>query len=131
MAALAPGTIGMDADDATPPKRSGALTIRRATNGSETRIELHGELDLAGGDALEREVDGGEEGQPGHLVIDLRGLTFIDSSGIASLIHAVQSARDAGTDIALIQGPGPIKEMFEMTGLLGLLPFSEDPGQPT
>src|SRR4051794_21673899 len=49
-------------------------------------------------------------------VVDLRGLTFIDSSGVSGVLAAARRARDAGSRLVCVPGPPSIRRVFEMTG---------------
>ncbi|HEX5899873.1 MAG TPA: STAS domain-containing protein [Solirubrobacteraceae bacterium] len=50
-------------------------------------------------------------------VVDLRGLTFIDSSGVSGLLAAARHARDAGSRLICVRGPASIQRIFELTGV--------------
>ena len=65
-------------------------------------IALEGELDLAGAAELERELAGVEASA---VVIDLRELGFMDSSGLRALAVAAQQLQRAGRRLALVPGP--------------------------
>jgi anti-sigma B factor antagonist len=64
-------------------------------------ISFSGEVDLesstAARQALLECVDTGQS-----VKVDLSGVSYIDSSGIASLVEALQSARSKGSDFALV-----------------------------
>src|SRR4051794_17105357 len=50
-------------------------------------------------------------------VLDLRGLTFIDSSGVSGVLAAARRARDAGGRLVCVPGPPSIRRGFELTGI--------------
>ena len=58
---------------------------------------------------------------PGNLVIDLSGLTFIDSAGLAALIAADKGVRRAGTRMVLAAPGAPVSKVLRLTGLDALL----------
>ena len=58
------------------------------------------------------------------LEIDLSALTFLDSSGVRSLMITVDRCREHGTPLTIIPGPLGIQRVFEITGLVDTLPFS-------
>jgi anti-anti-sigma factor len=60
-------------------------------------------------------------------VIDLRGLTFIDSSGVSGVMAAARRARDAGSRLVCVSGPPPIQRIFELTGVDTVLEFVQGP----
>jgi anti-sigma B factor antagonist len=58
-----------------------------------------------------------------EVVLDLRNLTFMDSSGIHLIVAADRLARRDGTRFALIAGPSPVQRVFEIAGIEELLSF--------
>jgi anti-sigma B factor antagonist len=87
-----------------------------------------GELDLATVSTLEEELTRAREsGAPG-VVLDLRGLTFMDSTGLSlTLRWALEASRD-GFDFSLVRGEGAIRRLFELTGMDSRLPFLDPDG---
>ena len=61
-------------------------------------------------------------------VVDLRGVTFIDSSGVSGLLSAARRARDAGERLVCVPGPQPIQRVFELTGVDTVLEWVDSPG---
>ncbi len=83
-----------------------------AWNGSVLR--LHGELDLATAARLEAEVLAQIEGHE-ELVVDLSELTFIDSTGIRTLI---QIATAVTPKPVILRSPRPnVQHVFDLTGV--------------
>jgi anti-sigma B factor antagonist len=62
------------------------------------------------------------------LILDLRGVTFLDSTGIRLVVEADASARADGFEFGLIEGAAKVQRVFEITGLRSALPFI-DPSQ--
>jgi anti-anti-sigma factor len=50
------------------------------------------------------------------LVLDLRAVTFIDSTGLRTVIEAQKATRARGIDFALVPGPPGVQRLFELTG---------------
>jgi anti-sigma B factor antagonist len=77
-------------------KQSSMLRIDANRDGSNYHLRLRGELDFSNVKLLEGELDRLEQSDAEHLIVDLSGLEFIDSSGMALLIRASQrSAQDS------------------------------------
>jgi anti-sigma B factor antagonist len=91
------------------------------------RLRLTGELDMAGVERFERllAADGSPEG--GTFVVDLRGLTFMDSSGLRALIMADQRVRDKGGRFVVVRGPDRVNEVMEMTGVAQQIELVDEP----
>jgi anti-anti-sigma factor len=61
------------------------------------------------------------ESPAGAVVVDLTGLTFVDSSGINALVRIRNGALDAGKAFSLRNVPASIADMFKLVGLEFLL----------
>jgi stage II sporulation protein AA (anti-sigma F factor antagonist) len=57
------------------------------------------------------------------LTLDLSGLEFIDSSGLAAIVYADSSCERNGHEFAVICGPDAVQRVFELSGLAATLPF--------
>lgn len=94
--------------------------------GSMARIVVSGELDIATAPALLEHVRGAAEGAS-SLVLDLRAVTFIDSTGLRALLTTDDELRGR---LRLIQSASPsCVRLFEITGVSDRLPFVA-PDQP-
>jgi anti-sigma B factor antagonist len=86
-------------------------------------VLLRGELDLATGEGLADRICAAAGSR---VVLDLSGLTFIDSSGIAELLHTRGRLASKG-DEPLFVNPSPrVGRILELTGLSSLI--RDDPG---
>jgi anti-sigma B factor antagonist len=96
--------------------------------GAVALVTLRGELDLAAlpvlGPELERLA-----GAPGFeaVVLDLRGLDFLDSSGLRLLVEADRALGDCDRGLVLVRGPQPVQRMFELTRMADRLDFVDAP----
>ncbi len=99
--------------------------------GDIARLSLFGEFDIAAAPRVDEALAVVEEERPERVVIDLRGLTFIDSTGLRSLLGAEARAREEGRPLTLIQGPEAVQRVFEITGLAGRLDIVEDEASAT
>jgi anti-anti-sigma factor len=57
------------------------------------------------------------------LILDLRRLEFIDSTGLRCILEFDAEARQDGCTLALIPGPKPVQRVFELTDTRARLPF--------
>ena len=101
-------------------------TVHDAADG--VVLALSGELDYAATAALEAELERLEQQAPQRLVVDLREITFIDSSGLRLLLAADARARSAGRRLELVRGPDVVQRVFEISLLDRRLTFVDDPG---
>jgi anti-anti-sigma factor len=95
----------------------------REPDGGSLVLALSGELDLAGAPelstALANAMEAGRE-----LVVDLRELEFIDSSGLGALVRFNNAASAAGYQYSVIAGPPQVHRAFVLSGLDQALPFT-------
>jgi anti-anti-sigma factor len=95
------------------------------------RVALTGDLDVASAPAVEeRLVELDRPDAPAVLVLDLRGLSFIDSTGLSLLINTDSRARKAGRHVTIVSGKGAPRRLLETTGLIGRLDVVEEWGKP-
>jgi len=90
-------------------------------------ISLRGELDISSAPSLEDALTKLEGEAPGLIVVDLRGLEFMDSTGLRTLVSADQRARDAGRRLAIVRGPEAVDRVFNVTRLDERLELIDDP----
>lgn len=90
-------------------------------------MSLGGELDIATAPRLESELRRVEGGRPSVLVIDLRQLSFIDSTGLRLLIGADARAREDERRVAFVPGPGSVHRVFQLALLDKRFEFVEEP----
>lgn len=94
-------------------------------DGTHTLV-LSGELDLASAAELNRRLlpicrDAN------NVVLDLRQLTFIDASGLHIMVVAKEVCTRHETEFGLVPGPKHVQRVFQLTGLLAVLPFQCEP----
>jgi anti-sigma B factor antagonist len=87
------------------------------------RIAPVGELDMAATPQLKQAIRALLDAGAAHLIIDLRRVTFIDSTGLRLALDLDAAARDDGLRLELLPGPPQVQRIFELTGTLGQLPF--------
>jgi stage II sporulation protein AA (anti-sigma F factor antagonist) len=90
------------------------------------RIELRGELDLATAPQVEEALEGAESGEPPLIALDLSQLSFLDSSGLRTIVAADGRAREAGRRLTVVKGPEAVQRVFTITGLEDRLELVED-----
>jgi anti-sigma B factor antagonist len=83
---------------------------------------LRSTLDAAIAETLSTSLDGMEQGA--RLVLDLRGLSFIDSTGLHLLVALDQRAQRDGFQLTLLAPPAPIDRAIQLCGLDQILPFA-------
>ena len=90
-------------------------------------ITVSGELDLASSAALEEELVRLAESDSEQVILDLRELEFMDSTGLSTLVKAHQRAQEAGQRFGLVRGPQQVQRLLSLTGVAERLPFADTP----
>lgn len=91
------------------------------------RVVLGGELDIASAGAVEAELARAERGRPGVLVLDLRRLAFMDSTGLRLVVSADARAREQERRLVIVRGPDAVQRIFRITRLEERLEMVDDP----
>lgn len=92
---------------------------------TQVRVVPVGELDLSNADQLRDHLNKLIQAGATSVALDLRELQFMDSTGLALIIETHHACQPDGCQLSIIQGPPPIRRLFEITGLLDQLPFVE------
>jgi anti-sigma B factor antagonist len=96
--------------------------------GGRTHLNLSGELDLATvgelEDALRTRLEAGDD-----VVVDLRGLAFMDSSGVRALVAAHQSSQDGDGALVIVRPPrgSEVDRVIDVTGIATALGMVDEP----
>lgn len=114
---------------AAEPYPAEQLAVEARTQRRTALVALRGELDLVTVskvaeviDDLKREADGMR-----HVVLDLRGLTFMDLIGLRELVRQNEYARAHRLNLAVVRGSDAIHRMLELTGVEEQLVLVDDP----
>jgi anti-anti-sigma factor len=100
------------------------ITTRERPGG--VHVELAGELDIATAPKLDEEVRRLEAGGHELIVIDLRGLRFMDSSGLRALLAADTRAHELGRRVVIVRGDDRVQRVLRITRLDERLEIVED-----
>lgn len=94
-----------------------AFNIVVTGSGDTYLVRLSGELDIASTDRLTEALNE----IAGSTVVDLSGLSFIDSSGVAALVRAQQQLAAEGHSLTLTRPSSAVARVFEILGIMFLL----------
>jgi anti-anti-sigma factor len=103
------------------------LELLTETDGTTVRIALQGELDIASVPRVEAELARVEQDAPPLLVLDLRELAFMDSTGLRVIVAADDRAREQERRLVIVRGSDTVQRIIEMTRLDGRLDIVDDP----
>ncbi|WP_081425473.1 STAS domain-containing protein [Conexibacter woesei] len=105
----------------------GPFGLHAAKLGGTYRMRLRGEFDLAAVETVEDALARAFDGDTQLLEIDLGQLTFLDSSGLRTILEARDRAASSGVRLRLVRGIEPVQRVFAITGLEASLPFADEP----
>jgi anti-anti-sigma factor len=88
-----------------------------------------GELDLATAPELEEQVLEAVRSGDRSVVLDLRELTFMDSTGVRTIVAAHKTAQETGTDLRVIRpsAGNPVSRVIEISGIDEALGLIDEP----
>src|ERR1044071_3713692 len=82
-----------------------------------------GGVDLATAPLIADHLDAIAAGDVRHLVLDLEGITFMDSNGVALLLGTWRRAAREGWTLTIANTPPVVSDVLGTCGLLDVLPF--------
>ena len=99
------------------------VVVRR--EGAALVVAPEGELDMATVDSL-REALEGDRGDTRTLVLDLRGLGFLDTSGLQLVFEQQRRAEQEGFSFVLVRGQRHVQRLFDIAGMNDRLTIVDD-----
>ncbi|HEX8743088.1 MAG TPA: MMPL family transporter [Thermoleophilaceae bacterium] len=110
-----------------PVHEQAGLAVALERGEDRARVTLSGELDLSNAHAFAERLREAEVGEPGVVEIDLRGLTFMDSSGLAELFAANRRARERGRRVVILKDHGPIERVLNVARVEDVIDVVDGP----
>ena len=90
---------------------------------------LSGEVDLAASEAVEERIRTALADEPDVLVLDLRHVDFLDSSGLRVVLSLDREQRDRGARLVVVRGGRRVARVMELTGADRQLEMVDDPAE--
>ena len=119
--------------DASAPSDGGeapfddVITLSTSHDGDgAVTVTVVGEVDTFTAPVLRASLDTQLEQQPTELVIDLCGVQFLGSAGLAVLVETQKSARSRDVELRLIANTRAVTRPLEVTGLIDLFTIAEN-----
>ncbi len=101
------------------------FSVAVVPNRHEVAVIPKGELDLSCVDALDREVRELRAAGFDQIVLDLRQVRFLDSTGLRLLLGFRNDAQRDGHDLTLVRGPRAVQRIFELTATHSLFDWRD------
>jgi anti-anti-sigma factor len=93
------------------------LEVETRKGDGMAHVVLRGELDLSTVEKVEKDLAALEASDEQLLVLDLSGLTFLDSTGLRLMVTADQRAQKDGRRLVIVKGPETVQRVFSITKL--------------
>jgi anti-sigma B factor antagonist len=93
------------------------LQITVETSGNATILSPKGDVDMARSPSLRKAIAEALKSKPGKLLLDLSGVSYMDSSGLATLVEALQNARKSQTPLLICGLTTRVRSILEIARL--------------
>jgi anti-sigma B factor antagonist len=101
--------------DGRRAEETASFTTQR--HGAAVVLQVHGEIDMLTSPRLRNELIDLLDSRPSVLVLDLAGVSFFASSGLATLVEASEAAAEAGVPLRLAAMGRSVRRPLQITGL--------------
>jgi anti-anti-sigma factor len=103
------------------------LGVTMVADGEGALVMVEGEIDITTADQLAGELERARAAGSGDVTVDLAGVSFLDSTGIAVLVKAFQALEPAGRRL-IVRNPRPAaQKTLEITALAELFGLHPEP----
>jgi anti-sigma B factor antagonist len=103
------------------------FSVEERRQGDAVIITVSGELDLRTSQELEERLNGAFRAGAELVILDLRMIEFMDSTGLRVLLAAHQRAKETGRRFALVRGADQVERVLTLTGVRDLLTVVDAP----
>lgn len=94
---------------------------------ARTIMYLTGELDMASAPSFTEAFQSLQHDDTAEIVVDLRGLTFLDSMGLAALLEAQLTGQENRMPLSFVRGVPSVHQVFEITGMAERVDWTDPP----
>ena len=103
------------------------FSVEERREGGASILTIAGELDLRTSPELEERLGRAFTAGAELVILDLRQIEFMDSSGLRAVLGAHRQAHEAGRRFALVRGADQVERVLTLTGVHGLLTIVDAP----
>ena len=94
------------------------IDLKNDEDGDTLIFKLRGSLDIATSPTVRAALGDAADKGNAHLIVDLTGLEFLDSTGLGALIGTHRRTAESGGSLKLVVSEGPIFRLLNITGLI-------------
>jgi anti-sigma B factor antagonist len=88
-------------------------------------IQVEGEVDMASSPVLREKILSSLEAPDGTVAVDLSRVTYMDSSGVATLVEGLRASQRSGGGFVILSPSRPVQEVFKLTKLCTVFTIKE------
>jgi anti-sigma B factor antagonist len=103
------------------------FSVEEHNQGTASVLTVAGELDLRTSPELEERLARAFDAGADLVILDLRGVEFMDSTGLRVLLTAHQRAHESGRRFALVRGADQVERVLTLTGVREMLTIVDAP----
>jgi anti-sigma B factor antagonist len=105
------------------------FSVEERQHGDAVLLAVSGELDLRTSPELEERLNGAFGAGAELVILDLRMIEFMDSTGLRVLLASHQRAKENGKRFALVRGADQVERVLTLTGVRDLLTIVDGPDE--
>ena len=106
-----------------------AFTVQLQPRSDVALIAVSGELDIASAPELAQTLEQIRPEQTKLVIVDLRELEFMDSTGLSIIVRAHQRLAEEGCELTLIKGKPQVQRLLDLTGVADRLRLVAEPDE--
>lgn len=107
------------------------LSIASRTVGAWTVVDVQGEVDIFTAPMLREQVSELVDGGQTRIVLNLLEVSFMDSSGLGTLVGGLKRVKERDGALSLVCATGPVLRVLSITGLHKVLPVYDTVDEAT
>ena len=104
-----------------------ALRIETTETDGGQRIKVEGEVDLSSSPELRTAILKATAKGKGKVAVDLSGVPYMDSSGVATLVEGLKSVCQKGADFVLVSPSAAVMKVLQLSRLDTVFDIREEP----
>jgi anti-anti-sigma factor len=106
-----------------------AFTVQLQPRSDVALITVSGELDIASAPELEQTLEQIRPELTKLVIVDLRELEFMDSTGLSIIVRAHQRLSESNCELTLIKGQPQVQRLLDLTGVADRVRLFAEPGE--
>ncbi|MEM1165291.1 MAG: STAS domain-containing protein [Planctomycetota bacterium] len=103
------------------------MQVDITSNDANTTVAPTGDVDLSVSRDLQSALKKVMDDKPERVIVDLSGVPYMDSSGVATLVEAMQISRKQATRLVLCGMQEKVRSIFEIARLDKVFTIVDDP----